>query len=244
VSAKPGQTEGGEDMALAVTELQVPPRHVVQASRLPGEEEAGGTPAAPTAAGGTPAPRAWAIGDQQLLLRPLVAFFVCTRCPGDVILRVYDIARSLRDGRVPVIGGFHTPMEKECLDLLLRGTQPVVICAARSLHGMRVPSAWKAAIEAGRLLVLSQFAERHRRITAELSAQRNRLVADIAAEIFVAHAAPGSKTEDLCRDLLARGQRIFTLDLPCNAALVNLGARRVRPDDLSKQFQTLNCMGE
>ena len=148
-----------------------------------------------------------AIGDQQLLLRPLLALFVCTRCPGDVILRVYDVARSLPDGQVPVIGGFHTPMEKECLDLLLRGTQPVVVCPARSLHGMRVPAAWKAAVAAGRLLILSQFAERHRRITAELSAQRNRLVADTAAEIFVAHAAPGSKTEDLCRDLLARGRR-------------------------------------
>ncbi len=116
------------------------------------------------------------------------------------ILRVYDTARDLRDGQVPVIGGFHTPNEKESLDLLLRGTQPVVVCPARSLQGMRVPSVWKTAINAGRLLVLSQFAERHRRVTAELSAQRNRLVAALAAEIFVAHAAPGSKTEDLCDD--------------------------------------------
>ena len=180
------------------------------------------------------------IGNQQILQRPLLALFVCTRCPGDVILRVYDIARNLRDGQVPVIGGFHTPMEKECLDLLLRGTQPVVACPARSLHGMRVPSAWKAAIAAGRLLVLSQFADRHRRITAELSAQRNRLVAAIAAEIFVAHAAPGSKTEDLCRDVLAHGRRIFTLDLPCNAALVGLGAKPLEPEEISRQFQIAN----
>ena len=29
---------------------------------------------------------------------------------------------------VPMIGGFHTPMEQECLEVLLRGQQPVVIC--------------------------------------------------------------------------------------------------------------------
>jgi predicted Rossmann fold nucleotide-binding protein DprA/Smf involved in DNA uptake len=102
---------------------------------------------------------------------------------------------------------------------------------------MRVPAAWKAGIAAGRLLLLSQFAERHRRITAELSAQRNRLIADIATEIFVAHAAPGSKTEDLCRDLLAHGRRIFTLDLPCNAAIVALGAQPMTVEIIPSAFR-------
>ncbi len=118
--------------------------------------------------------RVWAIGEQQILHRPLLAFFASTRCPGDVILRVYDAARSLRDAGIPIISGFHTPMEKECLDLLLRGIQPVVICPARSLQGMRVPSAWKPAILAGRLLLASPFAERHRRNTAELAGPRIR----------------------------------------------------------------------
>ncbi|MHB9044309.1 MAG: hypothetical protein ACYC35_00065 [Pirellulales bacterium] len=182
---------------------------------------------------GTSSRRLWAIGDPKILQRPLLAFFASTRCPGDVILRVYDAARSLRDAGIPIIGGFHSPMEKECLDLLLRGTQPVVICPARSLHGMRIPTAWKPAILTGRLLLLSPFAERHRRITAELSVLRNRLVAEIAAEIFVAHATPGSKTEDFCRNLLAHGKRIHTFDLPANASLVALGARPVASENMA-----------
>jgi len=48
------------------------------------------------------------VGDQQILQRPLPAFCVSTRCPGDAILRVYDAARSLRDAGVPIISGFHT----------------------------------------------------------------------------------------------------------------------------------------
>jgi len=34
-----------------------------------------------------------------------------------------------------VVSGFHALMEKECLDLLLRGTQPIVICPLASIEG-------------------------------------------------------------------------------------------------------------
>jgi predicted Rossmann fold nucleotide-binding protein DprA/Smf involved in DNA uptake len=206
-------------MTLAVAELQMP---------VAGHGKAGRKGAA--------ANRSWAIGDQQILQRPLLALFTTTRCPGDVILRLYDAVRSLRDAGIPVISGFHTPMEKECLDLLLRGTQPVVICPARSLHRMRIPAAWKPAILAGRLLLVSPFAERHRRNTAELAAMRNRFVAEIASEIFVAHAPPGSKTVALCRDLLAQGRHICTFDLPTNAGLVALGAQPVAPEAMLRTF--------
>jgi len=32
----------------------------------------------------------------------------------------------MRDVGIPVVGGFQTPMEKECLRLLLRGSQPLL----------------------------------------------------------------------------------------------------------------------
>ncbi len=184
---------------------------------------------------------AWTIGNQEILRRPLLGFFASTRCPGDVILRIYDTARKLRDEGIPVVSGFHTPMEKECLALLLRGTQPIVICPARSLHRMRIPSPWRPAIDAGRLLLLSPFAERHRRITAELAGLRNQFVAETAAEIFIAHAAPGSKTEGFCRELIAAGKRIRTFDVPGNAGLVALGARPLKPDAALAAISKLGC---
>src|SRR5207244_7197156 len=83
--------------------------------------------------------RLWAIGKLQILEQPLLGFFCSTKCPGEVILQTYDLARALREAGIPMIGGFHTPMEKECLALLLRGTQPMVICPARSIAQMRLP---------------------------------------------------------------------------------------------------------
>ena len=80
-----------------------------------------------------PCPQIWALGNLDILAMPLLGFFCATRCPGNVILRTYDLVLVLREAGVPVIGGFHTPMEKACLEVLLRGQQAVVICPARSI---------------------------------------------------------------------------------------------------------------
>ena len=96
-------------------------------------------------------------GNLQLLEEPLTALFFSNRCSGDMILKIYDLARAMRDAGVPVISGFQTLMEKECLRLLLRGTQPVVICLARSIENMRIPADWRSALEDERLLVPPPF---------------------------------------------------------------------------------------
>ena len=125
----------------------------------------------------------------------------------------------MRDAGVTVIGGFQTPMEKECLRLLLRGNQPVVICPARGIDNMRLPRDWRGPLNEGRLLVLSSFPETVRRPTAESAAKRNELVASLAIQVFIAHAAHGSKTESFARKLAAAGKSLLTLDSPANANL-------------------------
>ena len=89
-------------------------------------------------------------GNVRLLEEPLTALFCSQRCPGDLILKTYDLARAMRDAGVSVIGGFQTPMEKECLRLLLRGSQPVVVCPARGIDNMRVPRDWRTALDDNR----------------------------------------------------------------------------------------------
>jgi predicted Rossmann fold nucleotide-binding protein DprA/Smf involved in DNA uptake len=149
------------------------------------------------------------IGDPAALDLPLLGLFSSVRCPGDAILRAYDLARELRDAGVPTVGGFHSPMEKECLDLLLRGRQPVVVCPARSLTAMRIPAAWRPAIADGRLTVVSPFDARHRRVTADLAAQRNELVAALSTALLVLHAAPGGQVEHLAQAALAESTPVF-----------------------------------
>jgi len=164
-------------------------------------------------------------GNLQLIEEPLTALFCSQRCPGDLILKTYDLARAMRDAGVPVIGGFQTPMERECLRLLLRGAQPVVVCPARGIENMRVPRDWRPALDDGRLLVLSPFPATVRRPTADLAAQRNDLVASLASRVFIAHAAPGSKTEAFARKLAASRKPLLTLDSPANGNLMEVGAQ-------------------
>ena len=175
-------------------------------------------------------------GNARLLEEPLTALFCSQRCPGDLILKTYDLARAMRDAGVPVIGGFQTPMEKECLRLLLRGNQPVVVCPARGIENMRVPSDWRTAMDGDRLLVLSPFPSTRRRPTAELAAQRNDLVGDLSHRVFIAHAATGSKTEAFARKLAASGKPLLTLDSPANANLGRMGATAItaEPGHLSQ----------
>ncbi len=167
-------------------------------------------------------------GNLRLLDEPLTALFCSNRCPGDLILKTYDIARALRDAGVPVIGGFQTAMERECLRLLLRGKQPIVVCPARGIDNMRIPRDWRPALDDGRLLILSPFPATARRPRAEFASRRNDLVASPASRVFIAHAAPGSKTEAFARKLIESGKPLLTLDSPGNACLVEMGARTVQ----------------
>ena len=171
-------------------------------------------------------------GNPRLLNEQLTALFCSNRCPGDLILKTYDIARAMRDAGVPVVGGFQTPMEKECLRLLLRGSQPVVVCPARGIEDMRIPRDWRPSLDNGRLLILSTFSRAHRRPTAKLADERNRIVCAIAKRVFISHAAPEGKTESLARELAASGKLILTLDSPANTNLLALGAQPVDLEDI------------
>ena len=139
--------------------------------------------------------RLWAIGNLEILAVHRVGLFCSVRCPGDAILAAYDAARKLRDEGVTVVSGFHSPVEKECLRILLRGKQPIIIVLARAMEKIRMPADWRGALDTGRLLLLSPFEKRPRRPTIESSQQRNELVAALADEVLIIHATPGGSIE-------------------------------------------------
>ncbi len=72
-------------------------------------------------------------------------------------------------------------------------------------------------------------AAKHRRVVAKLAAIRNEFVAALADEVFIAYASAGSKTEQLCRKVLAWGKPVLTLDDPRNDPLITIGASPIQP---------------
>ncbi len=165
-----------------------------------------------------------ALGNLCLLQQKTLALFCSVKCPGDLILKTYDFAQQLREAEVTVIGGFHSPMERECLTILLRGNQPLIVCPARTLKNMRLPSVYKKPLDQGRLLLLSPFSGKERRHTVELASRRNQLVGALATAIFVSHAEPAGKTEALCRQVLQWRKPLYTHQSDLNRNLISLGA--------------------
>ena len=143
-------------------------------------------------------PELTALGNLELLARHKTALFCSARCPGKAILTTYDQAAKWRDSGSCVISGFHSPVEKECLQILLRGTQPIIICPARSLP-QRVPPELEKPLASGRLLILSAFAARENRVTSALATERNEFVAALADEVWFAHITAGGELERLSK---------------------------------------------
>ena len=142
-------------------------------------------------------PALHALGNLDLLRLPLTALFCSRKCPGDAILKAYDLARDLREKETPVIGGFHTPVEKDMLEILLKGKGPIVICPARGLEGMRITPALRKGVDHGHILFLSISPPQEKRITQDLAEERNLLVAALAAKWEFVYTDPGGHLEKL-----------------------------------------------
>ncbi|MBN1670543.1 MAG: DNA-processing protein DprA [Kiritimatiellae bacterium] len=172
-----------------------------------------------------PPPAISAAGNLAILERSMLGLFCSSRCPGTAASLAYDLAQRLRDDGRTVISGFHAPMEKECLKVLLRSPYPVVLCPPRALETMRLPGEWKRPLAEGRLLALSAFEPAVRRATGKEGHQRNLVAAALADELLIAHAADGSKLWKLARETAAWGKPLYTLPGACNAPLLALGAK-------------------
>src|SRR6266516_5149605 len=92
-----------------------------------------------------------AAGDLSVLRPETFALFCSVKCPGNLILQTYDLAQKLRAAGVTVIGGFHSPMERQCLQILLRSPHPVIVCPSRGAP-KRVPPEFRRPLEEGRML--------------------------------------------------------------------------------------------
>lgn len=173
------------------------------------------------------------IGNIDILRHNSTALFCSQKCPGDLILKTYDLAQIFRHAGMTVIGGFHSPLERECLSILLRGTQTVIVCPAKNINNMRINKEYKKPLKDGRLLFLSPFEENQRRISVKTSHYRNLFVASLSAVVFVTHAGPGSKTEAFCREILSWQKPIYTFESDYNKDLVEMGAQPIKPENVS-----------
>ena len=77
----------------------------------------------------------WTCGNINLLPTTDAAFngnlwalFCSKKCPGELILKTHDLVQRFKERGIPTIGGYHSPIEKECLRVLAawRTTDPLM----------------------------------------------------------------------------------------------------------------------
>lgn len=154
----------------------------------------------------------------------LWAIFCSSKCPGEIILKTHDLAQEFKNKGISTIGGFHSPIEKECLRVLLRGSQPIIISPARSIETMRIKQEWQKPLSEDRLLILSIFDNQPQQ-SAIMARKRNAFVAALASKVLIAHAAADSKTIEFVQTLLKWGKPVYTFDSSYNKALGQLGVQ-------------------
>lgn len=136
------------------------------------------------------------LGNTNLLKTKPIALYCSVKCPGDKILQTYDQCLKWRKEGQSVISGFHSPMEKECLRILLKGKQPVIISPARGIW-KRIPKKWKPHIDVGRLLIISKFPPSVTMMTSKNAMERNEFILEFADKVFISHAEKTGKTAKL-----------------------------------------------
>ena len=138
---------------------------------------------------GRPPAHLHCVGNLALLDAVSTAFLCSPQCPGSKVQEACDWARRQCDERGTVISGFHSPVERDVLEILARRGANIIWVPGRDLPKL-TPKELKPANDQGRLMILSPFAYGEvTRPSGESCSLRNRFVLDLAHSTFIPHVA-------------------------------------------------------
>src|SRR5665811_2120727 len=113
------------------------------------------------------------------------------RTPPAAIFPAYDLVVEMRSSAVRTSGGFQTSLEQDCLDILLKGSQHVTICPARSVASVKTlykGALWKSVKQGmaeGRVTLESPFPDKVRRATKQTAIVRNTWMVERADAVLI-----------------------------------------------------------
>lgn len=136
------------------------------------------------------------LGNKKILGNYKIGFLCSRKVPANIILKTYDWAIEQRNNGICVVSGFHSKIEKDVFEILLKGNQPIVLVLARGLQ-QKWDSSIKEELKKDRLLVISPFPKKVKRITSANSLIRNKTIIEVSDSIYIPFASEGGQTERL-----------------------------------------------
>lgn len=132
------------------------------------------------------------LGNTSLLDRRKIGYFASGTIASLSVLPTLDWATEVaRREDVAIVSGFHSKMEREVLDFLLRGKCGIICVLARSIY-KKIPEKYREAYNAGRVLFVAPFKTSATMTSRHLCQQRNEYVASISDELIFSSLTPDS----------------------------------------------------
>ena len=154
--------------------------------------------------------------------------------PASIFETTAQLVHELADRGAVFVGGFHSPLERKCLDLLVAAERPAIVCLGRTLEALKVPVAWLALLRKGKLMLISACGPSQKRASRESVRVRNACVAALSDTFVVPQATEGGRTEALCSEILKSRKTVWTLNQVGNGNLVAIGARLATAENASE----------
>lgn len=143
------------------------------------------------------------LGNISLLEYIKIGYFASGTIASLSVLPTLDWATEVaKHDDVSVVSGFHSKMEREVLDFLLRGKCGIICVLARAMY-KKIPDKFRAAYDAGRVLFISQFKTTATMASRHLCHQRNEYVASISDELVFSSLTPQSSLYPFVTNILS-----------------------------------------
>jgi hypothetical protein len=136
------------------------------------------------------------LGNKDILKQHKTAFLCSQKVPAEIVLKSYDWAKQQRELGNCIVCGNHSQIEKDVVEILLRGKQALIIVIARSMK-KRWEAEIQKAIDENRLLIISPFKKSVKRVSRQTAEIRNQEILNISEKITLAYATKNGQLAKL-----------------------------------------------
>lgn len=123
-------------------------------------------------------------GNTELLKMRKVGFLASRKISSISILPTLDWATEVSKREdMAIVSGFHSKMERNVLEILLKGQCGIIIVLARGMY-RKLPIQYEEAMSQKRLLIISNEKDNVKRVSEQTAHKRNEYVISISNEMY------------------------------------------------------------
>ncbi|MDE7465571.1 MAG: hypothetical protein K2M59_03985 [Muribaculaceae bacterium] len=139
------------------------------------------------------------LGNISLLDQKKIGYFASSKIASLSVLPTLDWATEIaKQDDIAIVSGFHSKMEREVLDILLRGRCGIICVLARPIYKV-IPEKYRNAYAQDRLLFVSHNTSKSTMTSRHLCQKRNEYIASISNELVFSSLSPDSSLYPLSK---------------------------------------------